>query len=258
MAASAHDNVRARTFAEVRQSRRGMLRLTGASAVAVVLGSRIPRPVLAESMFPGRFRVLHGAPDLGKIEVLFNGAKKLDEFTYGQVSDWIEIDPGLVRILVRRDRLFINDVVFDVVLPVVGDEQYELIISDPLIIPAIVDREPLAAGIARARAIHASIDTPVIDIAIQGGDVVLSALEYGQITVPLEVPAGLYDLEIRVHETGVVLTEIPQVPLAAGTVTDLVVYGRPGDTNAPLSVAVLAAPVRVVPVGATPQASAAG
>jgi hypothetical protein len=190
--------------------------------------------------------------------LLFNGDKKLDEFTYGQVSDWIEVDPGLVRIIVQRDRLFINDVVFDVALPVIADEQYELVISDPLVIPAPVDREPLPADTARARVIHASIDTPMIDLAIKGGDVVLSALEYGQITAPLEVPADLYDLEVRVHETGEVLTEVPQVPLAAGTVTDLVVYGRPGDTNAPLSVAVLAAPVRVLPVGATPQATPAG
>ena len=92
---------------------------------------------------------------------------------------------------------------------------------------------------AGAPAIHASIDTPVIDIAMKGGDPVLIGLGYGQITAPLEVPAGLYDLELRIHETGEVLAEVPQVPLGAGTVSDLVIYGKPGDANAPLTVSVL-------------------
>jgi hypothetical protein len=241
-----------------RQSRRGLLGLASAGAMALALRGRFSISAYAQTAFPGRFRVLHASPDLGKIEVLFNGEKKLDEFQYGQASDWIDVDPGLVRITVQRDRLLINDVVFDLAIPVIADEHYEFIISDPLVIPAPVDRAPLPVDTARARAIHASIDTPVIDIAMKGGDPVLIGLGYGQITAPLEVPAGLYDLELRVHETGEVLAEVPQVPLGAGTVSDLVIYGKPGDANAPLTVSVLTDPVRVLPAGATPAATPTG
>lgn len=241
-----------------RQSRRDLLRLTSGGAMALVFGSRISAPVYAQSRFPGRFRVLHASPDLGKIEVLFNGEKKLDEFAYAQVSDWIDVDPGLVHITVQRDRLFINDVVFDLALPVIADERYEFIISDPLVIPAPVDRAPLPIDMARARVIHASIDTPVVDIAIKGGDVVLAGLGYGLMTAPLEMPASLYDLELRVHETGEIVAEVPQVPLGAGTVSDLVIHGKPGDANAPLTVSILTDPVRVLPAGATPEATPIG
>ena len=140
-------------------------------------------------------------------------------------------------------------------LPVIADERYEFIISDPLVIPAPVDRAPLPIDMARARVIHASIDTPVVDIAIQGGDVVLPPSGTARCLPPLEVPAGLYDLELRVHETGEVLAEVPQVPLGAGTVSDLVIHGKPGDANAPLTVSVLTDPVRVLPAGATPEAT---
>ena len=95
----------------------------------------------------------------------------------------------------------------------------------------------------------------MIAIALKGGDPVLVGLGYGQITAPLEAPAGLYDLEFRVHETGEVLAE---VPLGAGTVSDLVIYGKPGDANAPLTVSVLTDPVRVLPAGATPAATPTG
>lgn len=242
----------------LRQSRRSILRLAGVGAGLLLVGGRLPEAAGAQAMFPGKLRVLHGAPDLGKIEVLFNGDKKLDEYQYGQVSDWIDVDPGLVRIDVRRDRLLINDTVYDVVLPVIADEHYEFIISDPVVIPAPVDRNPLPANTARARAIHASIDTPMVDIAIKGGNVVIPALQFGQISEPLEVPPGMYDLEIRVHETGDVLTDVSQVPLQAGAVSDLVLYGRPSDANAPLSMAVLSDLVRVLPAGATPAATPTG
>lgn len=247
-----------RAVNRIRQSRRSMLRLTGAGAGLLLVGGLLPAAARAQAMFPGKLRVLHGAPDLGKVEVYFNGDKKLDEFQYGQVSDWIDIDPGLVRIEIKRDRLLINDTVFDVSLPIIADEHYDFIISDPIVLPAPVDRRPLPANTARARAVHASIDTPVIDIAMKGGDVVIPAFQYGQISEPLEVPAGAYDLEIRVHETGDVLAEVTQVPLAAGSVSDLVIYGKPGDANAPLSMAVLSDLVRVLPAGATPAATPSG
>jgi len=92
---------------------------------------------------------------------------------------------------------------------------------------------------------------------MKGGDVVLSALQYGQITAPLEIQADLYDMEIRVHETGEVLADVPQVPLGAGTVSDLVIYGIPGDAETPLTVTVLSDPVRLLPA-ATPVATPTG
>jgi hypothetical protein len=258
MDVSTHRISVASVLKEIRQSRRSVLRLSGAGAALLVVGGRLPAAANAQAMFPGKFRVLHGAPDLGKVEVYFNGDKKLDEFQYGQVSDWLDIDPGLVRIEIRRDRLLINDTVFDVSLPVIADEHYDFIISDPIVLPAPVDRRPLPANTARARAIHASIDTPVIDVAMKGGDVVIPALQYGQISEPLEVPPGAYDFEIRVHETGDVLTDVTQVPLEAGSVSDLVIYGKPGDANAPLNMAVLSDLVRVLPAGATPAATPTG
>jgi hypothetical protein len=93
---------------------------------------------------------------------------------------------------------------------------------------------------------------------MKGGNVVIFALQCGQISGPLEVPAGAYDFEIRVHETGDVLADVTQVPLAAGSVSDLVIYGKPGDANAPLSMAVLSDLVRVLPAEATPAATPSG
>lgn len=236
----------------VLSSRRTVLRAVGAGVAATLIAGPLGSVARAQSPFPTRIRVLHAAPALGKVEVLFNGEKKLDEFTYGTTSDWIEVGAGVVRVTVRRDRAGINYIVFDTIAPVVANEDYELILSDPLVIPVPVDRSPLAADTARVRVVHASVDVPAIDIAIKGGDVVIENLVYGQLSEPLEVPAGSYDLEARLHGTGEVALELPTFTAEAGMVYQVVAHGIPGDSAAPLTVTTLSDAARAPMPEATP------
>src|SRR4051812_9120644 len=180
----------AMTTRTVTPSRRGVLRAAGAGTLAAVLGGRFGSLAAAQASFPTRIRVLHAAPELGKVEVLFNGEKKLDEFNYGTTSDWIQVDPGVVRATVRRDRAGINYIVFDTIAPVVANEDYYMILSDPLVIPVGGDRSPVAADSARVQVIHATVDVPAVDIAIKGGDVIVDNLQYGELSDAVEVPAG--------------------------------------------------------------------
>jgi hypothetical protein len=222
--------------------------------MAVIAANGFASQALAQSRFPGRMRVLHASPDLGKIEVQFNDDEVLDEFPYRQVSNWIDLDPGLVRVIVRRDRLFINDVVFDAFFAVVADEHVDLIVSDPLLIPAPVDRAPLPPDRARVSVVQASIDVPPVDVALESGNIVIPALAYGQQSVLQDVPVGRYDIEFRAHETGELLFEAVETVLDPGTVYDMVVHGIPGDTETPPTVSVLTDQVRVVAGEATPVA----
>ncbi len=233
-------------------SRRSVLRAVGAGAVATLLAGRLGTAVRAQSPFPTRVQVLHASPPLGKVEVLFNGQKKLDEFTYGTTSDWIEVDPGVVRVTISRDRVGINYIVYDAIAPVVANEDYELILSDPLVIPVPVDRSPLPADTARVRVVHATVDVPAIDIAKKGGDVIIENLKYGELSDPIEVPAGSYDLEARLHDTGEVALDLPGLTAEAGMVYQVVVYGTPGDSEAPLTVGVLSDAARTAMPAGTP------
>ena len=50
-------------------------------------------------------------------------------------------------------------------------------------------------GIAQVRVIHYSADAPGVDIALDGGDVVVENLEYPNAAGYLDLPEGEYDLE---------------------------------------------------------------
>jgi Domain of unknown function (DUF4397) len=235
-------------------SRRGVLRLIGAGAVVGMAISRRRGLAAAQTPYPTRIRVLHAAPGLGKVEVLFNGNEELDEFEYGMVSDWIEVSPGTVRTTIRLDRAGLNYVVFDAIAPVVANEDYELILSDPIIIPAPVDRTPLPADTSRVQVVHAAVDVPAIDIARKGGDVVIANLEYGQLSAPMEVPAGTYDLEARLTGTGEIVLDLPGVAVEPGMVYHLVIHGIPEDTDTPLTATTLADEAHEPEPAATPVA----
>lgn len=100
--------------------------------------------------------------------------------------------------------------------------------------------------------VHASVDLPAVDIAIKGGDVVIDNLEYAQLSDPVEVPAGTYDLEVRLHGTGEVAFDLPGVVAEPGMIYDLVAYGRPGNDTTPLTVATLTDEARQGTSAATP------
>ena len=239
-------------------SRRGLLRLAATSGLAAILSSRAVPVVQAQTPFPSRMRVMHASPALGKIEVHINGQEELDEFTYGMVSDWIEVEPGTARVTIHRDRAGINYIVYDAFVPAEPDQHYDLIITDPLLsepilIPTPVDRSPLPADTSRIAAIHASVGLPAVDIAKKGGDIIFENVQFGDRTEPLEVPAGPYDVEVRTHDTGQVVLEITGTSVRAGKVYDLVIYGDPGSTETPLTSTTLVDDAQI-PATATPTA----
>jgi hypothetical protein len=111
-----------------------------------------------------RVQVLHASPSLGKVEVFFNDNEELDEFNYGDQSDWIDIDPGSVRVTITADRAGFNYAVYDAVYPAPAGNDYTLIISDALILASAVDRSPSLDGLARVQVVQASVDLPAVNV----------------------------------------------------------------------------------------------
>jgi hypothetical protein len=238
----------------LKPSRRQLLGAAGAGIIVSVLSHRDGLLVQAQDAFPTRVQVLHAAPGLGQVEVLFNGDELLDEFDYGQTSDWLDIAPGTLRVTIRLDRFGFNYAVFDAVYPVPVDNDYHLIISSPLLIPTAVDRAPLAADTSRVRVVQASVGTPPVDVAIAGGDVLLEELGYGQLSDPAEVPSGTYDLELRLHDSGEVVLEVPGATVEPGMTYTAVLYGTPGSGETPLTFVLLGDEVEAGAPVATPTA----
>lgn len=185
-----------------------------------------------------RVRVAHLSPDAPAVDVLVNGDVVLSNVNYKDVSDYLDLAAGEYRIQVTPAGN--NSVsVIDATVTLDSGVVYTVAATGFLanIQPWILTDSLATTGGARLRPAHASPDAPAVDVALKDGDVLVSSLRFREAGPYLEVPAGTYNLEIRLAGTDTVALSIDGVELSGGTVTTAFVVGSAaGGTLEPLPV----------------------
>ncbi len=141
-------------------------------------------------------RVAHFSPDAPNVDVYVDGDQVLSDLAYDEVSPYLEIAPGTYAVEVTAagdpDTVaFEGDVTFGqafYTIAAVGELEADTF--RPLV---LVD-----AGASLLRVVHGSPDAPAVDVYAAGGESPLvSALEFGDSSNYLPLPAGSYSLEVR-------------------------------------------------------------
>jgi hypothetical protein len=226
------------TIRSLRVGRRvGMVVLLAATMVASVSGPVAVQPAAAQDdlSIQTRVQVLHADPGLDKVEVHINNDEVLDEFTYGQLSDWIDFQPGGARVTITADRAGFNYAVFDAVYPAPAGNDYYLIITNPLVIGGVFDTNPIPDRGARVRIVQGSVALPAVNVTANGESNALARqLPYAASSVYNVLPAGTYDIEVTLADTGESVLTAAGMVLEGNTTYDLVLMGQPGDEDHPL------------------------
>jgi hypothetical protein len=184
-----------------------------------------------------RVQFLHAGPNVGKVEMFINGDKKVDNFNYGDTSDWINLDPGSVELRINEDRRGTNWAIFDAVYPVPAGNDYYIVVTDELVIGGAIDRSPITDGTARVKIVHASVDLPTVNVVATGSDVKFaSQLTYPRSSDAVPVPAGTYDIVVNQADTGAELFTVSGVELQGNMVYQLVILGDPSDSDHPMTI----------------------
>ncbi|HYI25825.1 MAG TPA: DUF4397 domain-containing protein [Thermomicrobiales bacterium] len=187
-----------------------------------------------------RVIILHAGTDVGDVEVHINNESELDNFAYGDQSDWIDINPGSARVTITADRSGFNYVLFDTVYPIPAGNDFYLVISDSLILTGIFDTSAVAAQGSTVAVLHASVDTPPVSVAATGDAVTFATeLGYSRTSDATGVPNGTYDVEVALADTGDVLLTQPGVVIEPSMSYILVFMGDPGSTDKPLEIVAL-------------------
>ena len=187
-----------------------------------------------------RVMIMHASPSLGKVEVHINYDEIVDEFTYGQMSDWTEFTPGAPRVTITADRAGFNYAIFDAVYPAPAGNDYYLVISEALVLAGAFDRSPVPDGGARVTVVQGSVALPPVNVTATGEDAAWATeLGYGRTSEAAVVPAGTYDLEVTLADSGDVAISTPGLVLEGNSSYVLVIMGQPNDTDHPLEVRAL-------------------
>ena len=168
-----------------------------------------------------RVRVAHASPDAPAVDVLVNDVVALSNIAFKEITDYAALPAGTYNVKVVPTGAT-EPVVIEADLDLAAGTDYtvaavnELASIEPLVL--VDNNSKPAEGNAHVRFVHASPDAPAVDIAVTDGPVLFPNVAFKEGTDYLPVPAGTYDLEVRLAGTDTVVLPLPGITLEEGTV----------------------------------------
>ena len=166
-------------------------------------------------------RVAHLSPDAPAVDVWVNGDVVLSDVPYEAVSSYLELSPGSYDVQVTPAGET-EPMVIDATLELESETAYTvaatgLLGEDDLKPLVLVDNRFDNVETAKVRFVHTSPDAPSVDVGLPDGSVVFGDVGFREHSKYGELPAGTYDLEVRVAGTMDVALSVPDVSLESGT-----------------------------------------
>lgn len=189
---------------------------TGLGVAALLVLSVLPVAAADDA----RVRVLHASPDAPAVDIYVNDAivDGWSNVPFATISDYVSVPAGEYNIKVYATGTT-SDPVIDADVTLDAGMSYTVAAINPLasIEPAVFADEPdLDYDNALVRVVHLSPDAPAVDVAPDGADPVVSNLEFPDATDYLALPAGTYDLEVRLAGESTVALQLDPLDLQAG------------------------------------------
>jgi subtilisin family serine protease len=177
-----------------------------------------------------RVRVAHLSPDAPNVDILVNDALAFADIPFQEITGYAMLPPGTYNVKVVPAGAT-EPVVIEADLTLEAGTDYTvaavnvLASIEPLVL--VDDNSDPAAGESRVRFVHAAPSAPAVDIAVTGGPILFSDIEFKEVGDYLAVAAGTYDLEARLAGTDTVVLSLPGVTVEDGKVYTVYAVDEP-------------------------------
>jgi hypothetical protein len=163
-------------------------------------------------------RVAHLSPDAPAVDVYVNGTRAVSGAAFKDVTSYLPVPAGSVSIRVTPSGAT-TPVVIDATLTLRENASYTVAATGLLagIQPLVLEDDRGTTGQSKVRFVHASPDTPAVDVAVTGGPVLFANVPFRQATQYPQVAPSTYDLEARPAGSTTVALQVPGVTLRPGT-----------------------------------------
>lgn len=175
-------------------------------------------------------RVMHASPDAPAVDVCVNGNVAFPNLTFPKATEYAALAAGSYDVAVYAAGSNCSGAAVIEAKGLALDAKPYTVLA----IGKLADIQPLVladnlakpeAGKAHVRFVHASPDTPAVDITTKDGTKIFPNVAFGQATEFTPVPAGTYDLQARVAGTDTVGLDVPGVALEDGKIYMVVATG---------------------------------
>jgi hypothetical protein len=166
-------------------------------------------------------RVAHASPDAPAVDIWVDDVVAVTNLSFAEVTGYLLVPAGDHNIKVTPTGAT-EPVVIDADVTLDKSVAYTVAARNLLatIAPEVYvdDNSWPAPGKAKARFIHLSPDAPAVDVGVVGGGNLFTNVSFPNASGYVEVPEGVYDLEVKLAGTSTVVLTIPDVDLQSGTV----------------------------------------
>ncbi len=228
--------VKAYSSPKARSARWSMVAMVAAVLIAIVA---IPNGVRAQSADTGRVRVMHASPDAPAVDIFVDGQKAVTALAFPKDTGYVSLPAGA-----RNVKVFVSPSAgtgtpaLEATLNVAKGKDYtvlavgELAKSTLALLPLEDNNATPAAGNAHVRLIHASPDAPAVDVVVAGSATKLFAnVAFKGVGAYTPVPAGTYNLDVKVASSGATAKSVTGLALTARTVYTVVAVGLAGNNT---------------------------
>lgn len=198
-------------------------------AFAAIMGGFSSSPAVhaQPAAASAQLRVVHTVFDAPAVDVYMNGSKALSGLAYKEIAPRVALAAGDYDFKVtpagKTNTLIESKVSLE------SGKSYTFLalgrMADMTGKVLVDDLSPLASGQSRVRLVHASPDTPAVDVAVKDGSVLYPNLGLGESSNYFTLPASPLSVEVRPAGTTTVALSVPSLSLSANTAYTVYVVG---------------------------------
>jgi hypothetical protein len=225
-------------------------------AAAVLAALLALSSATAQSQASGRVRVMHASPDAPAVDIFVDGQKAVTALAFPSNTGYVSLPVGPHDVAVFASPSNGSGApVLKATLQVAAGKDYTVLAvgrlaDSTLALLPLEDNNGLpAAGNAHVRLIHASPDAPAVDVVVAGTNTkVFSNVAFKGVGAYTPVPAGTYNLDVKVTSTGQTVKSITGLSLSDRSVYTVVATGPASALQVlPVEDAKVASPAPIAP-----------
>lgn len=180
-------------------------------------------------------RFVHALPGVPPVDVFVDGLRTVPALAFGVIAPYVNLPAGPHSFGVVPAGAVIGSAILAADWDLAPGQPYTIMATQPATGPAapivlLDSRFAPVGGPARIRFVHASPNTPAVDMVQAGGAALFTNVGFGETTPYLDMPAGTITLEVRQAGTDQVILAMPDAVLAAGTIYTFGAIGLLGGT----------------------------
>jgi hypothetical protein len=187
----------------------------------------------AQSATAGRVRVMHASPDAPAVDIFVDGQEAVTALAFTANTGYVSLPAGPHEVTVFASPSNGSGTpVLKATLQVAAGKDYTVLAVGRLadstlgLLPLEDNNSVPAAGNAHVRLIHASPDAPAVDVVVAGTNTkVFSNVAFKGVGSYTPVPAGSYNLDVKVASSGTTVKSVTGLALSDRSVYTVVATG---------------------------------